>query len=136
MLPQLECTQTKFLSRFLFRLVFGLRRRACAVEGERGSRILLPDGNIFRSNRQPAKFEHVAAWFGHHSDLRPGDFIDSQSFPLRLPRGQSLGEPIFEIGPPFGQRAIKEIIPKVQPALFVWLQLIDITVFEYTGGKR
>jgi hypothetical protein len=57
-------------------------------------------------------------------------------FPLRLPRGQSLGQPIFEFGPPFVQRAIEEIIPHVQPAPFIRFQLIDIAVFENTSGER
>jgi hypothetical protein len=53
------------------------------LESEHGTRKLLPDGKIIRSNRQPAKFEHVSARFGHQSDLCPGDLIDGQlDFPF------------------------------------------------------
>ena len=63
-------------------------------------------------------------------------FSGTESFPLCLPRGQSLGQPDLEFGPPFVQRAIEEIIHHVQPACFVRLQLIDIAVFENAGGER
>jgi hypothetical protein len=47
-----------------------------------------------------------------------------------------LGQPDLEFGPPFGQRAIEEVIHHVQPACFVGLQLIDIAVFENAGSER
>jgi hypothetical protein len=55
---------------------------------------------------------------------------------LCLPRGQRLGQPGLEIGPPFIQRAIEEIVDYIKPAGFVWFQLIDIAVFENAGGER
>lgn len=58
------------------------------------------------------------------------------SFPLRLPRGQRLGHPDLDFGPPFVHRAIEEIIPHVQPAFFVLFQLVDVAVFEDAFGKR
>jgi hypothetical protein len=69
------------------------------------------------------------------SSIQPGWRLPG-SFPLRLPSGQSLRQPILKFRPPFLQRAIEEIISHVQPALFVLVQLVDITVFEYAGSKR
>jgi hypothetical protein len=45
---------------------------------------LLADSQIFSHNREPAKFEHVSARFGHSAHLLPSDFSEAQSFPLRL----------------------------------------------------
>src|SRR5665647_2126458 len=44
---------------------------------------LLPDGQVFRRNREPTKSVHLPAGLGHSSDLLPSDIIDGQSFPLR-----------------------------------------------------
>jgi hypothetical protein len=53
-------------------------------ERERRVRKLLPDGEIFRCYREPAKRKHVSAGFSHFPNLLPCYFIDAQSFPLRL----------------------------------------------------
>jgi hypothetical protein len=79
--PQLECAQAIF-----FRDLFTRFSDRCRGpdERERCIRVLLPDDKILRRNPKPAKFEHVSAWFGHQSDLCPGDFIDSQSFAFHV----------------------------------------------------
>jgi hypothetical protein len=66
-------------------IVLGLGCRRF-VERERGQRELLPHRKLGRGNRQPAELEHVAARFGHASDLGPIDLVDRQSFPLRSGR--------------------------------------------------
>jgi len=57
------------------------------------------------------------------------------SFPLRLPIGQCLGEFGLKLGPPFRERAFKEIIFHVQTTLFIGLQPINIAVFKDAGSK-
>ena len=44
-------------------------------KGESGAGVLLPDGQICRGNRQPAKREEVAAGFGDPPNLCPGDLV-------------------------------------------------------------
>jgi hypothetical protein len=44
-------------------------------KGEGGIRVLLPDGQIFRGNRQPAKREKVPARFGNSPNLCPCDLM-------------------------------------------------------------
>ena len=44
-------------------------------EGEGGAGVLLPDGHIFRGNRQPAKREQVPARFGNPPNLSPCDLV-------------------------------------------------------------
>jgi hypothetical protein len=44
-------------------------------KGEGGIRVLLPDSQIFRGNRQPAKREKVPARFGNSPNLSPGDLM-------------------------------------------------------------
>ena len=46
--------------------------------------VLLPHGEIFGRNRQPAESKHISARFSYPSDLCPSDLIDGQSFPFRL----------------------------------------------------
>jgi hypothetical protein len=60
----------------------------------------------------------------------------AHSFFLCLPRGQRLGQPDLEIGPPLIQRAIEEIVDYIKPARFVWFHFIDIAVFENAGSER
>jgi hypothetical protein len=62
--------------------------------------------------------------------------VGARLFPLRLPGGQRLSEFILEFGTSFLERAIEEIIPHVQPAFYILLQLVDIAVFEHAFGKR
>ena len=88
----------------------------------------------------PAPQQHSALskQLGHRKDrcqLRKAScgFV---SFSLRLPSGQSLGQPNLEFGTPLVQRAIEEIIHHIQPAFFVPLQFIDIAIFEDAGGER
>jgi len=62
---------------------------------------LLPDGQVFRRNREPTKSVHLPAGLGHSSDLLPSDFIDGQSFPLRLQFQSSARSPsLVSIGAP------------------------------------
>ena len=49
--------------------------RGLYQEGEGGAGVLLPDGQIFRGDRQPAKREKVAARFGDSPNLSPSDFV-------------------------------------------------------------
>jgi hypothetical protein len=62
--------------------------------------------------------------------------LGTRLFLLRLPGGQRLSEFILEFGTSFLERAIEEIVPHVQPALFVRFELVDIAVFEHAFGKR
>ena len=55
---------------FLNRVGWGLYDK-----GEGGAGVLLPDGQIFRGNRQPAKREKVPARFGNSPNLCPGDLM-------------------------------------------------------------
>ena len=50
--------------------------RGLHQQGERGIRILLPDREIVRGNRQPAEREKVPARFGDVPNLCPGDLMD------------------------------------------------------------
>jgi hypothetical protein len=49
--------------------------RGLYQEGEGGAGMLLPDGQIFRGDRQPAKREKVPARFGNSPNLRPIDLV-------------------------------------------------------------
>jgi hypothetical protein len=51
---------------FLNRVGRGLHNK-----GEGGAGVLLPDGQIFRGDRQPAKREKVPARFGNSPNLSP-----------------------------------------------------------------
>ena len=55
---------------FLNRVGWGLYDK-----GEGGAGVLLPDGQIFRGDRQPAKREKVPARFGNSPNLRPIDLV-------------------------------------------------------------
>jgi hypothetical protein len=44
-------------------------------KGKGGAGVLLPDGQIFRGNRQPTKREKVAARFGNSPNLSPCDLV-------------------------------------------------------------
>ena len=55
---------------FLNRVGWGLYDK-----GEGGAGVLLPDGQIFRGNRQPAKREQVPARFGNPPNLSPCDLV-------------------------------------------------------------
>jgi hypothetical protein len=44
-------------------------------EGEGGAGVLLPDGHIFRGDRQPPECEKVPARFGNSPNLSPSDFV-------------------------------------------------------------
>src|SRR3984893_17029669 len=68
-LTEVECAQTKFLN------AFGRRR---PDERKHCSRILLPDGEIFRRDCEPSERERVSARFGYLADLGPRDFVDGQ----------------------------------------------------------
>jgi hypothetical protein len=49
--------------------------RGLYQEGEGGAGVLLPDGQIFRGDRQPAKREKVPAGFGNSPNLSPIDLV-------------------------------------------------------------
>ena len=53
---------------------------------KRGTRELVPDREIFRHHREPPELKHVAAGFGHASDLLPGDLgVHGPLFLVRKP---------------------------------------------------
>ena len=49
--------------------------RGLYQEGEGGAWVLLPDGQIFRGDRQPTKREKVPARFGNSPNLSPCNFV-------------------------------------------------------------
>jgi hypothetical protein len=49
--------------------------RGLYQQGEGGAGVLLPDGQIFRGNRQPAEREKIPARFGNSANLSPVDFM-------------------------------------------------------------
>jgi hypothetical protein len=84
--PNVERAQVKF--------IFGFGRNRFQ-QHECRVRILLPNGEVFCRYRKPSKPKHVAAWFGHSSDLGPGDFVENHPFPYQIIH-RSPGHPYCE----------------------------------------
>jgi hypothetical protein len=72
--PNVERAQVKF--------IFGFTRNRFQ-QHECRVRILLPNGEVFCRYRKPSKPRHVAAWFGHSSDLGPVTLLRTIPFPIR-----------------------------------------------------
>ena len=49
--------------------------RGLHEESKGGAGVLVPDGQVFRGNRQPAKREKIATRFGNSPNLSPGDLV-------------------------------------------------------------